>query len=320
MPAENRTFACWFGWLLLVAEVSLTLAAQNEPVRPKPRGILANDFQAPISFEPNQGQTDDRVKFMARGSGYNLFLTPSNALFFLRQAGSSNDLVPTDPDVLTMSVVGANPAPKITGRDELPGKSSYFLGGSPKQWHTNIPNFGKVEYEDIYPGIDLVFHGIQGQLEYDFVLHPGASPETIAIEFTGLRDIRLNRRGELVLETVRGQIRFHKPVAYQDGKGSRHAVQARYRRIQKLRVGFAVGAYDSRKTLIIDPVTTAGQPAETDRRTPEYRKRNVPAARTSGLNLVDPRGFRGSASQLRKHRNSEVVRAAPEGQLETAGS
>ena len=66
MPAAKGTFACWFGVLLLIAEVSLTFAAQNEPIRPKVGGILANDFQAPIGFEPNQGQTDDQVKFMAR--------------------------------------------------------------------------------------------------------------------------------------------------------------------------------------------------------------------------------------------------------------
>lgn len=156
MPAAKRTFTSLFGVLLVLAEVSLTSAAQNEPVRPMAHGILANDFQAPISFEPNQGQTDEQVKFMARGSGYNLFLTPSNALFLLQQVGSSNDLVPTDSGVLTMSVVGSTPTPKITGRDELPGKSSYFLGRDPERWRTDISNFGKVQYDDIYPGIDLV--------------------------------------------------------------------------------------------------------------------------------------------------------------------
>jgi hypothetical protein len=253
MPAAKRTFACVFG-VLLVAEVALISAAQNEPVRPKAHGILANDFQAPISFEPNQGQTDDRVKFMARGSGYSIFFTPSNALFFLRQAGSSNDLVPTDSDVFTMNVVGANPAPKITGVHELPGESSYFLGSDPKKWRTNIPNFGKVQYENIYPGIDLIFHGIQGQLEYDFVLHPGTSPETIAIEFRGVKDIHLSPRGELVLGTVHGRICFHRPVAYQEDGGNRHPVSSRYRLIHGNQVGFAVGAYESNKTLIIDPV------------------------------------------------------------------
>jgi hypothetical protein len=252
MPAAKRTFACVFG-VLLVAEVALISAAQNEPVRPKAHGILANDFQAPISFEPNQGQTDERVKFMARGSGYNLFLTPSNALFSLLQAGSSNDLVPTDSDVFTMIVVGANPAPKITGLHELPGKSSYFLGSDPKKWRTNIPNFGKVQYENIYPGIDLIFHGIQGQLEYDFVLHPGTSPETIAIEFRGVKDIHLSPRGELVLGTVHGRICFHKPVVYQQDNGDKRFIHARYLLIGRDHVSFAVGAYDSKKTLIIDP-------------------------------------------------------------------
>ena len=282
MSAAKRTFACLLGWLLLVAGASLTLAAQSEPVRPKAHGILVNDFEAPISFEPNQGQTDDRVKFMARGSGYNLFLTPSNALFFLRQAGSSNDLVPTDSSVFTMNVVGANPTPKITGRDALPSTSSYFLGGDPKKWHTNIPNFGKVQYEDIYPGIDLFYHGTQGQLEYDFVLHPGASTKTIVIEFTGVKDIRLSSRGELVLQTVRGQVCFHKPVAYQQDQGHRRAVQARYRRILKHRVGFTVGAYDASKPLIIDPVSIIGIVAKTDRQPHGHREKLVPAVRILG--------------------------------------
>jgi hypothetical protein len=254
MPAAKRTFAWVFGVLLLVVEVALSSAAQNEPVRPKAHGILANDFLAPISFEPNQGQTDDRVKFMARGSGYNLFLTPSNALFSLRQAGSSNDLVPTGSNVLTMNVVGANPVPKITGRDELPGKSSYFLGSDPKKWRTNIPNFGQVQYEDIYPGIDLVYHGTKGQLEYDFVVHPGAASKVIAIEFTGAKHIKVNLKGELVLEAETGQICFHKPVAYQQDNGNRRFIHAHYLLIGKDHVSFAVGAYDPKKTLIIDPV------------------------------------------------------------------
>jgi hypothetical protein len=311
MSAAKPIFSCVFG-VLLVAELALPLTVQNEPVRPKAHGILANDFQAPISFEPNQGQTDDRVKFMARGSGYNLFLTPSNALFSLRQAGSSNDLVLTDSAVFTMSVVGANPAPRLSGRDELPGRSSYFLGGDSKKWRTNIPNFGKVQYEDIYPGIDLVYHGIHGQLEYDFIVRPGSSPATIVMEFTGMKDIHLSSRGELVLETVRGQICFHKPVAYQEDQGNRRTIQTRYRWIHKHRVGFAVGAYDSSKTLIIDPVPTAGQPAETDGRTPRHGATTVPAVRTSGLNPVDRRGS-GAPPPPGNPVTQRWVQALPEG-------
>jgi hypothetical protein len=311
MSAPSRTVACRFGGLLLFVGVALTLPAQNQPERPKGHGILANDFQAPISFEPNQGQTDERVKFLARGSGYNLFLTPSNALFFLRQSSSGNDLLPTTSDIFTMRMVGANPAPILSGREELPGKSSYFLGADPKKWRTDISNFGKVQYENVYPGIDLVYHGTQGQLEYDFVLHPGTNPATIAIEFTGMKDIRLSSQGELVLETVRGQICFHKPVAYQYDQGKRRAVEAHYRRIHKHQVGFAVGTYDVSKILIIDPVLIVGKLAETGRRTRRLPQINVPAARISGPQLVDLRGFRSSTSQLGEPGNSEVGTGAP---------
>jgi hypothetical protein len=312
MSAKKRTFAYLFG-VLLLAEVTMSSRAENLLARPKPHGILENDFQAPISFEPNQGQTEDRVKFMARGSGYNLFLTPSNALFFLRQPGTRNDLVPADSDVFTMNVVGANPVPKITGREELPSKSSYFLGGDPKKWRTNIPNFGRVEYADIYPGIDLVYHGTQGQLEYDFVLHPGTSPKTIAMEFTGVKDIRISPRGELVLETARGQVCFHKPVAYQENRGNRRAVQARYRWIHNHRVGFTVGAYDLSKTLIIDPVSVARQFTETDRRTHGRRETSVLAARTAGFNPGDSRGLTGKTSQLGSPVIQRWVRAPRKG-------
>lgn len=311
MSAPKRTFACQFGGLLLFIGVALTLPAQNLPERPKGHGILANDFQAPISFEPNQGQTDERVKFLARGSGYNLFLTPSNALFFLRKASSENDLLPATSDVFTMRMVGANPAPIISGREVLPGKSSYFMGADPKKWRTDISNFGKVQYENIYPGIDLVYHGTQGQLEYDFVLHPGTSPATIAIEFTGMKNIRLSSRGELVLETVRGQICFHKPVAYQEYQGNRRVVEAHYRRIRKHQVGFAVGAYDSSKMLIIDPVLIVAKPAETSSPTRRLPQISVPAARISGPKPVDLRGFRSSTSQLGEPGNSEVGTGAP---------
>lgn len=297
MPDSKLTFSCWFGWFLAFAQVSSGWAGSTEPARAKVHGLLANEFQAPISFEPNRGQTDGRVKFMARGSGYNFFLTPSNALFFLRQADSRDDLVPTDADVFAMSVIGANPVSKITGQDELPSTSSYFLGSDPKKWHTNIPNFGKVQYEDIYPGIDLLYHGVKGQLEYDFVLHPGASPGTIAIEFAGVKSVHLSPQGELVLETARGPVYFHRPVAYQEDQGQRRLVKARYRRIQKHRVGFTIGVYDVSKTLVIDPVLAAWQLADNTDRT-LGRGMNVPASRIRGLNPGGTRGFGGKASRL----------------------
>ena len=204
MRAGKQNFAYFMLAVLLLAMTALNATAQDEPARPKPHGILANYFRATISFEPNQGQTDGRVKFMARGAGYNLFLTPSNAVFSFRHVDDRDDLVLKESGVLVMRVVGANPAPKISGIDELPGKSSYFLGTDPKKWYTNIPNFGEVQYENIYPGIDLVYHGIRGQLEYDFAVHPGAAPQVIRIEFTGANRITVSSKGELVLQAETG--------------------------------------------------------------------------------------------------------------------
>ena len=161
------------------------------------------------------------------------------------------------------------------------------MGSDPSHWRTNIPTFRKVEYEDIYPGIDLVYHGVGGQLEYDFVLHPGANPNTIAIEFTGEKKIRITPQGELVLETESGRICFHAPIAYQGEQGNRSAVPARYRWIHKRQVGFVVSAYDSKKTLIIDPVLTAQRHAGAHPRTHGNREVSVPAASAPGLNLVE---------------------------------
>jgi len=254
MRAGKQSFAYFMLAVLLLAMTALNTTAQDEPARPKPHGILANYFQATISFEPNQGQTDGRVKFMARGAGYNLFLTPSNAVFSFRHVDDRDDLVLKESGVLVMRVVGANPAPKISGIDELPGKSSYFLGTDPKKWYTNIPNFGEVQYENIYPGIDLVYHGIRGQLEYDFAVHPGAAPQVIRIEFTGANRITVSSKGELVLQAETGQVCFHKPVAYQQDSGNKRFIDARYLLIGKDQVSFALGAYDPQKTLIIDPV------------------------------------------------------------------
>jgi hypothetical protein len=252
-----KCMAYCFGVLLLSAPMSVGTAAQDVPTRPNVHGILENDFRAPISFEPNLGQTDKRVKFMARGSGYDIFLTQSDALLSFAQTISSNDLLPHERDVITLKIVGANPSPNITGRDELPGTSSYFVGSDPSHWHTEIRNYSKVEYQNIYPGIDLVYHAIQGQLEYDFVVHAGAKPSTILIEFKGTDNIRLSSKGELVLQSRIGEICFHPPIAYQLDQGKKRVVFAHYRRVGERRVGFSLGAYDATQLLVIDPPLAA---------------------------------------------------------------
>src|SRR5205807_7401195 len=152
---------------------------------------LAQSYgKVPLSFEANQGQTDPRVKFLSRGSGYTLFLTRDEAVLALRSRQSSvvsSQLQKTPghglrtTDTLRMKLVGANRAAKVTALGELPGKSNYFIGSDPKKWRTDVPTYGKVKYEGVYPGIDLVYYGNQRQLEYDFVVAPGADPKAITL-------------------------------------------------------------------------------------------------------------------------------------------
>ena len=166
-------------------------SAVKAPAANKPQ-VVENYGKLPLSFEANQGQTDRRVDFLTRGSGYTLFLTPTEAVLSLgsprrsqrAQRKSSNFLsafsAVNDPNpqstVVRMKLVGANPSPRVLGLEELPGKSNYFIGNDPSKWRTHVPHYAKVQYEDVYPGVDLVYYGNQRQLEYDLVVGPGADP------------------------------------------------------------------------------------------------------------------------------------------------
>jgi len=170
-----------------------------------------------------------------------------------------------------MKLVGANPKALVVGLGELPGKSNYFVGNDPKKWRTNVSTYSKVRYKDVYPGIDLVYHGNQGQLEYDFVVAPGADPHAITLEVKtrhseakALRGqtetrARIDADGNLVLPTEGGEVRFHKPCVYQlisdsGSQTARRYVDSHYVLKHGDQVGFEVAAYDAGKALIIDPV------------------------------------------------------------------
>lgn len=158
-----------------------------------------------------------------------------------------------------MQLVGANPKPRISGIDALPGKVNYFRGKNPKEWRTNIPTYAKVKYENVYPGIDLVDYGNQGQLEHDFVVAPRADPGTIRIAFAGAETLAIDGQGDLVLTTAGGDVRLRKPQIYQNVNGQRREIEGRYalrpaKNHGKALVGFQVAAYDKGRPLIIDPV------------------------------------------------------------------
>ena len=224
--------------------------------------------QLPLSFESNQGQVDSAVKFISRGSGYSLFLTPTEAVLALRKGGATGGASggagqrqasgPTA--VLRTRLAGANAAPRITGQQMLSGKSNYFIGNDPAQWRTNVAQYAKVQYDGVYPGVDLVYYGNQRQLEYDFVVAPGANPRAIKFGIEGARRASISAMGDLVLDTGSGQVMQHAPVAYQIVNGTRKPVASRYELEATHQtslthtVGFRLAAYDTRRPLVIDPV------------------------------------------------------------------
>ena len=132
--------------------------------------VVSSYGKLPLSFEPNQGQTGKRIKFLSRGRGYALFLTSDEAILGLTSAAqvspwkskkSGTDTQPSKPDTLRMKLLGANQEAQITGVDKLPGKSNYLIGKDPQKWRTNVPTYAKVRYRNVYPGIDLVYYGNQ---------------------------------------------------------------------------------------------------------------------------------------------------------------
>ena len=151
-----------------------------------------------------------------------------------------------------MTLAGANPHPEVSGTAMLPGKSSYFIGNDPAKWRRNIPQFGRVEYAQVYPGIDLVYYGSQGHLEYDFQVSPGTDARTIQLGFEGARSVKLDS-GDLVLRPMPG-MRLEAPRVYQMDGNARKPVAGHFALLAADRVGFEISDYDRTKTLVIDPV------------------------------------------------------------------
>jgi uncharacterized protein (TIGR03437 family) len=203
--------------------------------------------QLPLSFEVNQGQTDPAVKFLSRGDGYALFLTTDSAVFKLRPARGNSS-----PGVVRMKLAGANSRAKIHGEQTLAGTVNYFMGNDPKRWTEGIATFGKVNYQQIYRGIDLAYYGTERQLEYDFIVAPGADPKQIALDFSGGKP-QLGPEGDLVLTLDGAPLIFRKPLVYQTIEGKKEMIAGNYK-LSGDRVQFALGKYNHNRALVIDPV------------------------------------------------------------------
>jgi beta-propeller repeat-containing protein len=209
----------------------------------------------PLSFEANQGQTDPRVQFLSRGPGYTFFLTPTVTVLALRQPApqAAAQEAKAYQSVLRMQLVGATPASSVRGLEELPGKANYFLGNDPKQWRTDVPTYARVKYQNVYPGIDVVYYGNQQQLEFDFIVSPGADPGAIRLDVEGADRLEIDAQEDLLLHSGDYTIRLRRPFMYQETNGLRQEVPGRYVLTDAQQVGFTVGAYDGSKPLVIDP-------------------------------------------------------------------
>ena len=207
----------------------------------------------PLTFEANQGQSGSAARYLAHGQGYSLFLRPDEADFALRTSDVGGKNVRSAQ--VKMRLAGSDPAARFVAPQALPGQVNYFVGNDPKHWRTHIPTFARLRCNGVYPGIDMVYYGNQRQLEYDFVVAPKANPTAIQIDFAGAQKTRIATDGSLHVVTAAGELRWGKPVVYQEINGKRRTVAAHFTtsRGKRPTIGFAVAAYDNHRPLIIDP-------------------------------------------------------------------
>jgi len=229
----------------------------------------------PLAFEANQGQVDPQVKYLARGNGYTLFLTANDAVISLYSPAENPELTADrsidkhkprgsrskstqklSTAVVRMHLVNGNSPTQIAAADRLPGKINYYIGNDPSKWRTDVGQYARVSYQDVYPGVNMAFHGAQRQMEFDFVVAPGANSAPIRLGFSGARKISTDDSGNLVLYSPAGTLMLHRPVAYQQQNNARQPVDARFVLKANNQVGFALGPYDQSRELVIDPSVT----------------------------------------------------------------
>jgi hypothetical protein len=262
----------------------VSAVSPSKAIVPAAQDRLRASYAAlPLAFEQNVGQTDSQVQYMARANGYKLYLTSGDAVFsfassspaaisrpkqlmeqrllgysrktkkVIRRRVQQTSINPSAVASLRMHIVHANASASVEVKDPLPGKVNYFIGRDSSKWHTDVEQFAQVSYKNIYPDIDLIYHGQHRQLEFDFVVKPKANPKSIAIGFGETQHLALDESGNLKLKSPLGDLTLHKPVAYQGENGSRREVNAQFVLEANNQVRFEIGNYDRSRALVIDP-------------------------------------------------------------------
>lgn len=197
----------------------------------------------PLSFEENRGQVDSRFQFLTRAHGLTFMTQPSGAVWHMK--GSS----------LQMTLQGASRSAAAKGVSPLPGQVNYLVGQNKSEYKTGIPTFSKIRYSEVYPGIDVVYYGNQRDLEYDFVVRPGARPQDIRISFKGgASRLDVDAEGNLLIQTPVGELKQRRPVVYQEHAGQRREIRGSYQIVSDNQVAFSLDRYDTDVPLVIDPV------------------------------------------------------------------
>jgi hypothetical protein len=242
-------------WIRLYSKFSRRLGTQSrrialgvERLEDRCTPSVASLAALPLTFEANVGQADPSVQYLAHGSGYNLALTDQGATLDLSNGNQA--------DALTLQLVGGNATPSLVGLNSQSGVANYLIGDDASQWRTNVPLFGQVEYQQVYPGVDMVFYGnSQQQLEYDLDLAPGADPSQVRLRFTGQQGLEVDGQGDLIVHLAGGDVVQQAPVVYQTAAdGSRTPAAGRYVVNDDRTVGVVLGGYDTARALVIDPV------------------------------------------------------------------
>lgn len=269
VATKLRTSHAKVDWLLPQSAPKTTHGAARVSLAKSSLGtrtarIAAEHMKLPLSFEPNLGQTNRTVSFLSRGNGYALYLSSDEALLSLLRpsaSGVKERLLPFHktrmddftPTLLRMKLVGANPSPIISGMQQLPGKSNYFIGNNPRTWQRNVPTFAKVRYKNVYPNIDLVYYGNRERLEYDFVVAPGADPRMIELSFPGAKKLSTDAEGNLVIGLEYAEILERAPTVFQEMNGIKETLAGRYTLKDGNRVAFQISTWDRSRAVVIDP-------------------------------------------------------------------
>ena len=262
---------------------ALMLLAQSRPLDSQaatPVVSVAHEAQSggltvPLHFEPNFGQTSASVRYLSRGRGYTLFLTPDGAVIKLAEAAPARNAAARVRSrdfqrrahapaasarrsaAMRLKFEGANPNPEIEGLDPMAGRVNYFLGNDPTKWRTSIPTYARVRYREVWPGVDVVYYGRGGAIEYDLIVAPGANPGAIRLRIEGA-GAELQRNGNVALKTAIGDLRLCRLRLYQDGPGgARRPIGGSFAilpgRGAAQTIAVQVAGYDRSRPLMIDP-------------------------------------------------------------------